>query len=79
MDKTSEYIKARSRAIKYIMYKTRTEHEVRNKLIELEFCEEVIARVISDLKELEYINDKEYAKKFIECNKKSKNCRYYFI
>ena len=39
MEKTEEYIKARSRAIKYIMYKMRTSLEVYNKLKELEFPE----------------------------------------
>lgn len=72
MEKTPEYIKARGKAIKYIMYKFRTEHEVRNKLLELEFNEDIIDKVIFDLIELEYINDNEYVKKFIESNKKSK-------
>lgn len=72
MERTPEYIKARSKAIKYIMYKLRTEYEVRNKLIELGFNEDIITKVISDLIELEYINDDEYVKKFIESNKKSK-------
>ncbi len=72
MEKTPEYIKARARAIKYIMYKTRTSKEVYDKLLELEFNSEVINQVIFDLKQLEYINDEEYVKKFIESNKKSK-------
>lgn len=72
MEKTAEYIKARGKAIKYIMYKFRTEYEVRNKLLELGFEEKVISKVIFDLIELEYINDEEYVKKFIESNIKSK-------
>ncbi len=72
MEKTPEYIKARGRAIKYIMYKTRTAKEVYDKLLELEFNEDVINQVIFDLEQLEYINDDEYTKKFIESNKKSK-------
>lgn len=72
MEKTVEYVKARDRAIKYIMFKMRTRQEVINKLIELEYSETVVNNVISDLEELEYINDNEYAKKFIESNKKSK-------
>lgn len=72
MEKTPEYIKARGRAIKYIMYKMRTGKEVYDKLLELEFNEDVINQVIFDLEQLEYINDDEYTKKFIESNKKSK-------
>ena len=72
MEKTPEYINARARAIKYIMYKMRTNKEVYDKLRELGFEEEIINKVISDLQQLEYINDEEYAKKFIETNKKSK-------
>lgn len=72
MEKTEEYIKARTRAIKYIMYKLRTSSEVYNKLIELEFPEKVACRVIKDLTDLEYINDEEYVRKFIETNKKTK-------
>ncbi len=72
MEKMTEYVNARARAIKYIMYKMRTSKEVYDKLLELGFEEEIINRVIFDLKQLEYINDEEYAKKFIESNKKSK-------
>lgn len=72
MEKSEEYIKARARAIKYIMFKMRTGTEVYNKLKELEFSEKEIVRVIEDLTQLEYINDEEYVKKFIESNKKTK-------
>ena len=72
MEKTESYIKARTRAIKYIMYKLRTSKEVYDKLIELGFDEKEVAIVISDLIQLEYINDEEYVKKFIASNKKTK-------
>lgn len=72
MEKTEEYIKARARAIKYIMYKMRTSQEVYKKLMELEFSESDVVRVIKDLIQLEYINDEEYVKKFIASNKKTK-------
>ena len=42
-EKTEEYLKVRARAIKYIMYRVRTSHEVYSKLIELEFSEKVVA------------------------------------
>ncbi len=72
MNKSQEYIKARARAIKYIMYKPRTEYEVYNKLIELGFPKDDVGRVIEDLIQLEYINDDEYVRKFIISNKKAK-------
>lgn len=72
MEKTPEYVKARARAIKYIMYKMRTIKEVYKKLIELEFPENEVNKVIEDLTFLEYLNDEEYTKKFIESNKKTK-------
>jgi regulatory protein len=50
----------------------RTSSEVYNKLIELEFPEKEVVRVIKDLIDLEYINDEEYVRKFIESNKKTK-------
>lgn len=72
MEKTEEYIKARAKAIKYIMFKMRTATEVYNKLKTLEFSEKEIVKVIEDLTQLEYINDEEYVKRFIESNKKTK-------
>jgi len=72
MEKTESYIKARTRAIKYIMYKMRTSSEVYNKLTELDFPEKEIVKVIEDLTQLEYINDEEYVRKFVETNKKTK-------
>ena len=72
MNKSPEYIEARGKAIKYIMYKLRTSFEVRNKLFDLGFDERIISQVICDLIELQYINDEDFTKKFIESNKKSK-------
>lgn len=72
MGKTPEYLKAREKAIKYIMFKMRTSYEVYNKLLTLEFDEEIINKVIEDLTRLEYINDDEFVRKFIESNKKNK-------
>lgn len=72
MEKSPEYIEARTKAIKYIMYKMRTSSEVRNKLLDLGYEINLINKVIYDLDQLEYINDEYFAKKFIESNKKSK-------
>ena len=48
------------------MYKPRTQYEVRNKLLKLEYDEELIEEVINELLLLEYLNDNLYAEKFIK-------------
>ena len=72
MEKTPEYIKARSKAVNYILYKPRTACEVYRKLRDLEYEEDVVRNVIEVLTELGYINDEEYVKKFIENQKKTR-------
>ena len=64
--KTKEFIEAKTNAVKYIMYKPRTQYEVRNKLLKLEYDEELIEEVINELLLLEYLNDNLYAEKFIK-------------
>jgi len=63
--KTKEFIEAKTNAVKYIMYKPRTQYEVKNKLLKLEYDEELIEEVINELLLLEYLNDNLYAEKFI--------------
>jgi len=72
MEKTPEYLKARSKAVNYILYKPRTAQEVWRKLTDLEYEEAVVRDVIEALTELGYINDEEYVKKFIENQKKTR-------
>jgi len=64
--KTKEFIEAKTNAVKYIMYKPRTQYEVKNKLLKLEYDEELIEEVINELLLLEYLNDNLYAEKFIK-------------
>lgn len=63
--RTKEFIEAKTNAVKYIMYKPRTQFEVKNKLLKLEYDEELIEEVIDELLLLEYLNDNLYAEKFI--------------
>jgi len=72
LEKTPEYLKARSKAVNYILYKPRTEREVYKKLLDLEYEEEIVRDVVDALVELGYINDEEYVKKFIENQKKTR-------
>lgn len=64
--KTKEFIEAKTNAVKYIMYKPRTQYEVKNKLLKLDYNEELIEEVINELLLLEYLNDNLYAEKFIK-------------
>ena len=59
------YIKAQDTALHYIGYKMRTVKEIRMKLSEKEFSEEVIEKVIAFLEKYGYADDREYCRKYI--------------
>ena len=59
------YIKAQDTALQYIGYKMRTVKEIRMKLFEKEFSEEVIEKVIAFLEKYGYADDREYCRKYI--------------
>lgn len=52
--------------INYVLYQMRTENEVRKKCNSLKFEEDYIDEAIEYLKEAGYIDDKKYAKKYVE-------------
>ena len=60
-----EFDKEKTRILRYILYKKRTEQEVRNKF-ENEIEEILFEDVIEYLKEAIYINDKEYIEKTVK-------------
>ena len=60
-----EFDKEKTRILRYILYKKRTEQEVRNKF-ENEIEEILFEDVIEYLKEANYINDKEYIEKTVK-------------
>lgn len=60
------YIKAQDTALHYIGYKMRTVKEIRMKLSEKEFSEEVIEKVIAFLEKYGYADDREYCRKYIK-------------
>lgn len=68
------YVKAQDIALHYIGYKMRTETEVRKKLQEKEFTEEIIERVLEFLIAYHYVDDIQYCKSYIKqrlnCNPK---------
>lgn len=66
----SDIERAKSRAINYISGKLKTKYEVRLKLKENGFAEDVIDEVFDILEKEEYLNDKVYCEIFIEDKKK---------
>lgn len=62
---TVMYIKAQNIALNYLGYKMRTEKEVKNKLFEKEYDEEIVDRVIEFLRKYNYVDDLKYAQSYI--------------
>ena len=60
-------------AIKYVMFKKRTEAEVAKKLEFLNYSPAIIEKIVNYLKEAGYINDERYAEKYFNEIKKLKN------
>ena len=71
MEYIEEFDKLKTKVLKYIMFKKRTEQEVRQKF--KEDSGDLLNDVIEELKELNYINDSEYIKKAIREFKNLKN------
>ena len=59
-----DFDKAKTKILKYIVYKKRTEQEVRQKF-QKEFDDEMFEDIIEYLKNAKYIDDKEYIEKII--------------
>ncbi|MDD4844038.1 MAG: RecX family transcriptional regulator [Anaerotignum sp.] len=66
IQKTLIYIQAQDKALQFIGYKMRTEKEVAQKLAENDFTDEIIEEVINFLIKYKYIDDREYAHKYIK-------------
>ena len=67
-----EFDQAKTKILKYIVYKKRTEQEVRQKF-QKEFNEKMFEDIIEYLKEAKYIDDEEYINKIINNFKILKN------
>lgn len=59
------YIKAQDTALHFLGYKMRTVKEIRQKLEEKEFAEDIIERVLAFLEKYGYADDKEYCRRYI--------------
>ena len=62
MNNIEEFDKQKTKVFKYIMYKKRTEQEIRNKF-RGQIPEEMLEEIIEYLKEANYINDYEFIEK----------------
>lgn len=71
LKEAEELDKLKSKILKYILYKKRTENEVREKFSDVD--NEKLEDIIEILKENNYINDKDYIEKSVEEFKKLKN------
>lgn len=58
--------KAKSFAFRLLSYRIRTCKEMSDKLRDKGFSQDIINRVIKDLKRIDYLNDAKFAKEFIE-------------
>ena len=63
MDYVEEFDKLKTKVLKYILFKKRTEQEVRQKF--REDSGEMLEDVIEELKELNYINDENYIQRAV--------------
>lgn len=71
IQKNLVYIKAQDTALYYIGYKMRTEQEVRKKLSNKEFSDTVVDDIMTFLNKYRYVDDKEYAEKYVKDRKRS--------
>ena len=66
-----EFDNAKTKILKYVLYKKRSENEIIKKF-ENEFDSDLVKAVVSDLKEKGYINDSDYIKRSVnELDRKS--------
>lgn len=66
-----EIQRAFNRALSFLSFQMRSEHEVHQKLKELEFGEAVIQEALQKLKKLGFLNDENYSKALVETKKKT--------
>lgn len=74
-----DYILAKEKAVRYIGISKKTISEVIKKLKSLEIDSLSISKIISELIELGYLNDTEYAKLYIRQNLKTQKYSIYEI
>lgn len=66
-----EISKAFNRALHYLGFRMRSEHEVKQKLLELGYGEAVVLEAIVKLRNLGFLNDETFSKALLETQKRS--------
>lgn len=66
LKENSDYLRAKKRALWYLERSARTEKELYDKLVTAKFSKKAAAKVIARLKELNLVNDEQYAKLYTE-------------
>ena len=69
---SEDFDREKTRVLKYILYKKRTEQEIRNKYSQT-IEENLLEDIIEYLKEAQYINDRDYIEKTVNNFKVLKN------
>ncbi|UZM99055.1 hypothetical protein OL548_00220 [Lysinibacillus sp. MHQ-1] len=64
-----EIRKAFNKGLNFLSYQMRSEHEVKKKLLTLEFGEAVVLEAIQKLKSYGFINDENYSKALLDTKK----------
>lgn len=64
LEELEEFDKLKTKVLKYIMYKKRTEQEIKRKFLNLD-NQEMLENVIENLKEIGYINDESYIERAV--------------
>ena len=70
-----EKLKATKKAMGLLQHMDRTEWELRSKLEQAGFSEEAVEAAIQDVAGYHYIDDKRYAKRFVEIYRESRSMR----
>lgn len=63
MDDFEKYL---NKALRFLSFRPRSEKEVRDKLESQKASKEIIERIINSLKDHKFLNDEDFAKRFIE-------------
>ncbi len=64
LEELEEFDKLKTKVLKYIMYKKRTEQEIKRKFLNLD-NQDMLNDVIENLKEIGYINDENYIERAV--------------
>jgi regulatory protein len=72
-------VKALQKCFRWLSIRARSEKELENKLKEKGFASKIIKQTIERIKELGYLNDKEFARLFVEMRKTGRPKGKFFI